>query len=315
MDLTDRDTAILAFVAEHYAATAEQVRATVSPANADTAVIRRRLRRLHAAGLVHVSQSETISPTNGVPCRVYSPAPRGVLELARRTGAMRWTLTPTRPPYVLHLAHFVALTDVRVLVKAVVAADPDCTLGAYYNQFDTTNPDATDPARRYTLYTEVQREPRKIACVPDAAFMLRLGAFCKAFYLELERGTTAPAKAAAKKSPGYAGLAAGRLHRGHFPDAADEFSVLVLAPHAGWRDSLRREFAGRPRPDLYKFAAMTEVTAETLLHGPIWHPCVGEAHPLLKSRPAPVPGGVSPGMPAGGPAGVRPVTPAGTEAS
>ena len=309
MELTDRDLRILTFVAEHYTATAEHLRANASPGNSDTTVVRRRLRVLHAAGFIGIARAEVLTVNNGVHAHVYHPTPQGMVELARRTGQMKWLLTPTKPPYTQHLAHFLALTDLRLLVKAAVSAQPVCTLGNYYNQFDTTNADAEDPAKRFKLYTEVQSQPRKVVCVPDAAFDLKVGAISKAFFLELERGTTPPAKAAAKKSPGYAGVADGALHRRHFPSALGEFSVLVLAPHPGWRDHLRREFARKAHPELYKFASMTEVTSDSLLFSPIWHPCTGEAHALLKS---PRPHVVSEGGAEGVPAGAHPGTLEGT---
>lgn len=308
MDVTDRDLRILTFLAEHYAATAEHLRANASPGNSDTTVIRRRLRVMHAAGLVGVARAEVLTANNAVHAQAYHPTQKGMLELARRTGEMRWLLTPTKPPYAQHLAHFLALTDLRLLVKKAVAAQSACALGAYYNQFDTANPDAENPAERFKLYTEVQTQPRKVACVPDAAFDLRAGNIAKAYYVELERGTTPPAKAAAKKSPGYAGLFERGLHRGHFADALREFSVLVFAPHPGWRKQLQREFATKPHPELYKFAALTEVTADSLLFDPIWYPCTGEAHALLKGARAP---GVSEGGTRGVPAGAHPGTPDG----
>jgi hypothetical protein len=306
MELQDRDLRILSFIGEHYTVTAEQVRRRVSTDNADTTVIRRRLRRLSEEGYLGIARAEAITPMNGVHAQVYYPTQKGILELARLTGVMTWILTPTKPPYVQHLAHFVALTDLRILIKEAVSRQSLCSLGRYFNQFDTTNPDAEDPADRYTLYTELQTQPRKVACVPDAAFELRSGTRAKAYYVELERGTTPPAKAAAKKSPGYSGLSQRHLHLAHFPDAHEGFSVLVLAPHPGWRDHLRREFTRKQSPELYKFAAMTDVNADSLLFGTIWHPCTGEPQPLLKGlRPVTVPPRALEGVSGG----AHPVTP------
>ena len=300
MDLTARDVRILTFLAEHYCATAEHLRANASLGSSDTTVIRHRLRVMDGTGLVGIARAEVLTPHNAVHAQAYHPTEKGMLTLAHRTSEMKWLLTPTKPPYSQHLAHFLALTDLRLLVKTAVAGQSVCTLGSYYNQFDTTNPGADDPKDRFKLYTEIESHPRKIVCVPDAAFDLRAGAVAKAYFVEIERGTTPPARAAAKKSPGYAGLADRRLHRRHFPGALDAFSVLVLAPHPGWRDHLRREFATKARPDLYKFAALTEVTADSLLFDPIWHPCTGERHALLKgARPHVVSTGVTEGVPAG----------------
>ena len=101
MDVTDRDLAFLRLVAEHYCVTAEHLRAGASPGNSDTTVVRRRLRLLHAAGLIGIARAEALTLNNGVHAQVYYPTQPGMLELARRTGEMRWVLTPTRPPFPL----------------------------------------------------------------------------------------------------------------------------------------------------------------------------------------------------------------------
>jgi hypothetical protein len=57
------------------------------------------------------------------------------------------------------------------------------------------------------------------------------------------------------------------LFRRHFPDV-DSFAVLVFAPNPGWRDGLRKVFAKKERPDLYRFVSMSDLTADNFLFEP-----------------------------------------------
>lgn len=297
LHLTARDVLLLLFACTHYAVLSRHVRRALFPDSKDGSAMRRRLNRLCHAGYLAKAQAEVITPGNNVGQPVYYPTRRCAEFLAVHTGDMRWLCTPTQRPYSNHLAHFVALTDLRLLLHAALAGCPSVRLEGFLNQFDVANPEAESAAERYRLYTVIHRPApaRPVVCVPDGAFGLRVVGteFLKAYYLELERGTTPPAKAAAKKSPGYAALAAENLHRRHFPEALPAFAVLVIAPHANWRRHLQREFARRPSPQLYKFAAWPELEANPagVFFEPVWYTTAGEAQALVKNVPQ-LPGGV-----------------------
>src|SRR5207302_351216 len=136
MDIQPRDVEHIRFIADNYTATTDQVKCAVYPENADTTVARRRSRKLLAEGLINVTRAETVTLRNNVHVPVFYPSRKGVELLALKTGEMKYLLTPTRPPYSQHLAHFVALTDLRVRIKKAVAAQDFYRLDQYYNQFD-----------------------------------------------------------------------------------------------------------------------------------------------------------------------------------
>ena len=68
-----------------------------------------------------------------------------------------------------------------------------------------------------------------------------------------------------------------RLYLRHFPAVGDDaVAVLLIAPNPQRRDTIRRAFEKKDaayRPDLWRFAAMSELSTETFLHGDIFYSC------------------------------------------
>src|SRR5437899_1878555 len=62
----------------------------------------------------------------------------------------------------------------------------------------------------YAVYLQLHSVPTRRSS-DLAAFDLRIGEISKAYFVELERGTTPPERAARKKSPGYTGLATRKI--------------------------------------------------------------------------------------------------------
>jgi hypothetical protein len=289
MTLTARKYDIIRFVAESGVTDTPRVRKRLFPADRDGSVTRRELSELASGALIHRHEHRVARRDSGAAPSIYYPAPAGLRALALHTGDMRWLRVCTQKPYKEHLEHFLGLGDVSVLVREAVASQGRVRLVDYFNEFDVINPHAhrSEPHRRFKLYTLIQERPKRLVCCPDGAFALEVGAGFATrvvYYLELERGTSTPEDAAGEKSPGYAALAKEKLHLRHFEGAIDDFRVLVLAPHAQWRDSLLKAFAEKQRPELYKFAALPEMTKDTFLFGEIWHAHGKKPHALV-ARP------------------------------
>jgi Replication-relaxation len=286
--LTDRQQTILRALARHYTLTASQVRRLIfrPEQDRDGRITRRLLAALHAQHLLNKCRCEVVNPLYGLTCPVYYPSRQGCELLAVLSGDDRYHLTPTQTPAWQNLRHWVCLSDLRMVLDPAIERQSTVVMPAFFNEFDVVNKDAVEPAERFRLYTLIEREPKKLCCVPDAAFLLRVQSMARAFYVELEMGSNPAQKAAAEKTPGYAALAGKSLFRRHFADAAD-FRVLCFAPDATWRDALRRAFRTKEGMALWKFAALTDVKPETVLHAPIFFPAGdGAATPLVKGAAA-----------------------------
>ena len=181
------------------------------------------------------------------------------------------------------------------MLDVAIAGQTDVTVEAWFNEGDVVNADDPDPAKHYRLHTKLSDKPR-VSCSPDAAFLLNHAGRRAAFYLELERGDgnrgTGSRQLAERKGPGYAGVAERKIYQNHFRAAGiDGFRVLLIAPTGQRRDAIRRAFQQKDaavfRTDLWRFAAHTDITADTLLTKEIWYPCgsgPAEMLPALGAR-------------------------------
>jgi hypothetical protein len=279
IQLSERQLNILKAVARHYLLTAAQIKRLVFALGKDPdgRHTRRLLASLVGQRLLNKSQMEAVHSVNGgFNAPVYFPSRGGGEVLAAHTGDLKWLLTPTRAPVHQNIPHWLCLSDLRITIDAALAAQSLVEMPHFYNEFDVVNPDAgRPPADRFRLYTLIPG-PKKVCCVPDAAFLLRAGTACKAYYVEIERMNDP--WHSASKAQGYAGLAAHGLWRRHFPEAPD-FGVLVFAVNAGHREALRKAYGKKEGAQRYKFAALKDVTPETFLHGPVFHPA-GDGLPV-----------------------------------
>lgn len=293
MNLTERDYCILAKVAKYYVLSRPQLQRLCFPSDKTGRVTRRRLQALVAPGLLNRHRAQVVYPNSAPAGSVYYPSPKGVELLAEYTGDDAILLTPTQSPVPHHVAHWLAVSETHIKLDAAIAAQERVVLDGFINEWDVVNKDEAEPHNRFRLYTLLTESP-KLICAPDAAFMLTVPVtteqstvtFSKVFYLEEDRATTGATQVAARKCKGYAALAENNLHAKHFPETnVQTFTVLCVAPNGRRREALRKAFAGKVGAELWRFAAGDELTQDTFLHDPIWHPVSGDPMPLVKPEP------------------------------
>lgn len=271
MTVTDRDLAFLKGLARYRVMNFRQVHQRYYATDTDGRSTRRRLSYLHDEKLVNKTHMAVVNPDRGTSAAVYYPSKAGCELLAIRFDDVSYLSVNYTTPQWQNLAHWQVLTTVHCIIEDAIAAQSLITMPAWYNEFDIINKDAVDPSQRYITYVLIRTQP-KLCCVPDAALLLAAGTEAKAYYIELECGTNSPQKAAAEKAPGYAALAAGNLHKRHFPTAMDSFHVLMFAPTPNWRDALRTALSKRERPDLWRICSLTDLKQATFLTAPIFYP-------------------------------------------
>jgi hypothetical protein len=75
------------------------------------------------------------------------------------------------------------------------------------------------------------------------------------------------------------------LHRRHFQHTTvNSFSVLLITVNPKRRDNLRRAFADKAGKELWRFAAVQDVTPEKLLYEPIFYTCTDDEPKALVKR-------------------------------
>ena len=277
------DIAILKSLARYYVLKTSQIRRLHFQSDKTGRITRRRLSILRTDGYINKTHMQVVNPDrieHSEP--FYFPSKKGTELLTLDTGDTTWIATNCTCPQWQNLVHWSQLSDLHIQIDAALASQQIVQLPKWINEFDVVNKTETDPAKRFTLYTLIRREPKLVA-VPDAAFALQVGKFLKAYYVEMETGTNSVHKAAAEKTPGYATMASQQLHHRHFPGSLDSFNVLCFCPHPNWRDALRKGFEKKEGAALWRFCSLTDVKPDaSFFSSPIFYPCEGEPKALVK---------------------------------
>ena len=212
---------------------------------------------------------------------VYYVTKGGVEVLASWYEDETYLAVNTRHPRSDRLNHWIAVAETRILIEQSVAQQTSVTLDRWINEWETVDKEAAEP-QRFCLHTQLSVDP-PLSCSPDAGFLLSLRGHRKVFYLEQDLGTSSPKQIAARKTKGYAGLAAEHGHRRHFPETTlDTFGVLCITTNAYRCEQLAKQIATRPRPELWLFINQRELSAESFLSGPITWNHKLERGPLVK---------------------------------
>jgi hypothetical protein len=291
--VTDRDRKVLRCLARYHLLNRRQLQRLCFPAGPDGArIARRRLAALAEGGHVQRHTFVVASGYEGNPAPVYLLTQRGLKFLADESGDDRLLLKPTKVPHAGHLFHALAVAEFRILLDEAIAAQNVVRLDASFGEFDIVNPAEPDPAKHFRLFTVLKTQPR-LVCSPDAGFVLEYRGHRDVVYLELERGCgdrgTGTRQLASRKAPAYAELARQGGHgRHHSAVNRGDFTVLMVLPTPKRRDVVRRSFGERDpivdRTDLWRFAAMSDLTVETLLHGGVLYPASeAQPSPLVRS--------------------------------
>jgi hypothetical protein len=282
--LTDREFAVLLAVVRYYVLNRKQLQRLCFRTDKTGRIARRRLQMLVSAGLINRQATLFCHPLAGPAAPVYYPSRKGCELLAEHFDDERFLATPTQAPIPHHTLHWLAASDTHIAMDEAIAMQSYVSLDSWLNEWDVCNKEESAPEKRFRLYTLIRESPR-LVCAPDAAFMLTVKGHSKVFYLEQDRNTSGVRQIAASKTQGYAVMAQFQMHRKHFPGATlDAFTVLMIAPTHRRRDALRKAIHGKPGSELWRFAAVPDVTPDQFLHSPIFYPCVGDPTPLIKPQ-------------------------------
>lgn len=281
MTLNQHDLDLLATVARYYVLTREQIQQISFPGHASGRATRKRLTRLRHAGYLQKHSVPVVLPEATGAAPVYYLTRQGTEALASYFDDEKWLATNTKHPRADRLSHWIAINEVRRVVEQAVARQDQVRLVEWFTEWQTINPEAGE-AERFVLHTQLSKEP-PLSCSPDAAFLLEVSGHRKAYYVEVDLGTSSPDQIAARKTKGYAGLAEVQHHRVHFPATTlPTFSILFFTTNAYRARETARAVRKRPRPDLWLFLNRKEITADNFLFQPLTYNSELVAGPLVK---------------------------------
>lgn len=281
MPLGELDFQVLLTLARYYVLTREQIQAICAPSHASGRSTRKRLTRLRQAGLITKHAVLVVLPSANGAAPVYYLTKAGAEALAAYFDDERLLATNTKQPRADRLSHWVAISDVRMVIEAAIATQQRVRLEGWFTEWQTINPDANEKAQ-FVLHTQLSTDP-PLSCSPDAAFLLSVDGHKKVFYVEVDLGTSSPKQIAARKSKGYATLAEIQHHRVHFPATTfATFSVLMITTNAYRCRATQRAMKDRPGAALWRYANRDELTPETFLHSDMIYDHDGNLGPLVK---------------------------------
>jgi hypothetical protein len=257
-----------------------QIRDRLFPNDRTGAIVRGHMRKLVIPGLVRKYQPKIVDPFgNGSAPPVYTLTCSGGSILAAATGDMKY-LIQSEVSFAnwISVNHWCSLSSLGMIINDAFDGKDYVKLTQMHFEHEVADPSAKEPWKKYLLYTKVSD---KISFCPDMAFETDLKGQIRAWACEYETGSDSPARVAAKKCQGAA-LLGDKYAK--FPNAKD-FKVIAFCPNAGWRDSLRQAFSGKPGSQHWLFVATPDVKAATLLHEPIMY-AVQKGPFSLLPRPA-----------------------------
>jgi hypothetical protein len=275
-----RKLAAIKAVCDYYTLTRALIQSIVGVSN--DRVMRAILQGLFQTGLINKTRMQAVNPAAGSPAPVYFPTRRGAEWVAAEYDDERYLHVCVKTPDWTHLLHWLGVAEFHVRLDQAIARQDAVSLLGWYGEWDEVNPQAQKPHERYRIFTLIREKPR-LVCAPDAAFALEVDSHSKTYYLEYDRNTSGLQQIANSKTPGYAALAAGRLHTRHFETTAESFTVLHFSPSPTRRDLLRKSIASKEGASLHRFAAFTDWTPELALTGAIFYPADSDdPQPLVR---------------------------------
>lgn len=281
MPVNEYDIQLLRTLARYYVLTREQLQRLCFPAHSGGRSTRKRLLKLQQTGFVQKHRVPVAFPGTCNAAPVYYLTKTGAEILASWYEDETLLAVNTRHPRPDRLNHWIAVNETRMVIEQAIARQTEVTLDRWINEWETVDKDAAEP-ERFCLHTQLSDNP-PLSCSPDAGFLLSLRGHRKVYYVERDLGTSSPKQIAARKTKGYAALAAQQLHRRHFPQTTIEtFGVLCVTTNEYRCKQIAQQLSKRPRPDLWLTISAEELTADSFLSQPITWNHKLERAPLVK---------------------------------
>ena len=285
MVLQERDLAVLTDLASYFILTSRQIRELRVADDSTGRVTRRRLTKMVREGLLRKRQMMVVNVADGSATPVYHLTRTGLELVAAHLDDESLLSKPVEPSQPQHLFHYAAVSETHRLFDAAIAEHVDVRMPRWVNEDEPIDLDAGPKSAKLRTDFTI---PKKITCIPDAAFVVEHAGHQAVVYLEQDRDTFFHDRVAARKSPGYRAMLEAQTHKTQFPACQlPFFFILFVTPTLKCADQLRRAFAkrneGHEVQKLYRFASMDELTPDNACFGPVLSACHHEDRvPLIK---------------------------------
>jgi len=215
-------------------------------------------------------------------CPVYTPTEKGIELLAEVTGDSSYLAASCQWPRNDRLDHWVSISDIHIKLRTAIDRQAHVGMPVFVNEWNKFREDGRD---EYFLHAMVQnKKPKPITCSPDAAWLLSIEDLEQPFYLETDLGSSAPGQICHRKFKGYDLLHKTDTFRTrHFPNLKyDDFRIVLITTSRYRRDRIATLMKGKEGDHRWRFAAVDDVTEETILYEKIMVDCDLQPHSLVK---------------------------------
>lgn len=206
MILTEKLAEILRALAIYRVLWRNQVQRVVHPNHRSGRRTREELLQLYRARMISrsVVQVPCLGAAAASPC--YYLTDRGRQAAAEFFEDDRLLLATTKTPRADRLLHWIGIAENHLRVRQGLAGDDEVRLDEWVNEWQRYRP-TPDEDETFVLHYVFRRDP-PLSVSPDAAMVLSRAGVRRAFYWEIDRGTSAIPQVAASKWQGYEQLAA-----------------------------------------------------------------------------------------------------------
>ncbi len=280
--LRDRDICVLVQLAKHLLLTRPTISLLCYEGN--DRVARDRLSKIARGGYIQRKRYRE-QDSQGAPTFLYMLTEHGCRFLADHFDDARYRTKPTTLRQPLYKDHYLAVSDVSVLVQEhVIPNQKQVGLVEWFNDEEVVNFGELDEDRHHRMYTQLRDKPKKLVVDPDAAFMLKKDEHQAVFFVERERDRNGPKRVAAIKTPGYVEMLRQQTHRRFFPATTlDKFTVLFICERTNHRDRMRVAFSKHPDTKRWRFASINDLSQDSFLFEPVWYLCdEDEPRPIVQ---------------------------------
>jgi len=270
MRITKRDVALLSLISQYRVLRRDQVQRLLFPSK-NTA--NERLKRLYHHGFLQ-RRWLPVEYGQGMSQALYLLDARGADLLAQRLGLDRgeihWRATHNivSSPF---LNHMLMINDVRIAV-ALAAESAGYRIERWLTQEElSASPDH--------VHLSEANGSHRVAIIPDSYFCLRMDNRRAHFLIEADRATVSNRRWAQRVSAYLEYVRSGQYTHRY---GAHSLRVLTVTTGLKRLTNLKRTTERAGGGPLFWFATLSEVTADAVLHRPIWRVAgQEEAHALL----------------------------------
>ncbi len=286
LHFTPRDLAILSEFGEVGLLDTVTVRARHFPADRTGRACLRRLRRFADQGLVRPLSPLATFMEGRLPI-VYCLTPRGGEVITELTGHAPQRMF-SRDPRAESIPHRLGVAKLQLVVKDACRRQRfDAPRWILEHDARSGNGAGATFAERFVLYETFETDTGTISCRPDASCLLTIAsasgtAHPIVIYWEFDRSSES-LKQFSRKLPGYHALLSANSVAVHWPTAHEPIvCVFVVTPSKERRDHLAKLLRDRPGSEAFRFATVSDLTADAFFTAPIWYTTAGESRSILR---------------------------------